>query len=220
MRRRFITRMRLRWLLRAAAARRIRVFTLAVIVTFAFLIFPSWNTWNVYRASEEVFGQELRLERLIGTVIHLDEALTMSARMAAITGDTRWEERYRYYEPKLDAAIENVIQLSAGAYAAAAERTAAASRNLLAIENRALALTRQGRLAEAHLCEEQGGLLRRHTGAHRCDRRPHSAKRRTVGTPGPRSRRTHARQRRSVVAGVGRRRRPDLATPDRAPEGG
>jgi signal transduction histidine kinase len=149
MRRRFITRMRLRWLLRAAAARRIRVFTLAVIVTFAFLIFPSWNTWNVYRASEEVFGQELRLERLIGTVIHLDEALTMSARMAAITGDTRWEERYRYYEPKLDAAIENVIQLSAGAYAAAAERTAAASRNLLAIENRALALTRQGRLAEA-----------------------------------------------------------------------
>ena len=149
MRRRFITRMRLRWLLRAAGARRIRVFTLAVIVTFAFLIFPSWDTWNVYRASDEVSSQELRLERLIGTVIHLDEALTMSARMAAVTGDTRWEERYRRYEPKLDAAIEEVIQLSAGAYAAAAERTAAASRNLLAIENRALALTRQGRLAEA-----------------------------------------------------------------------
>jgi signal transduction histidine kinase/CheY-like chemotaxis protein len=149
MRRRFITRMRLRWLLRAAAARRIRLFALAVIVTFAFLIFPSWNTWIVYRASEEVSGQELRLERLIGTVIHLDEVLTMSARMAAVTGDTRWEERYRRDEPKLEAAIEQVILLSAGAYAAAAERTAAANSNLVAIENRALALTRQGRLAEA-----------------------------------------------------------------------
>jgi signal transduction histidine kinase/CheY-like chemotaxis protein len=141
--------MRLRWLLRATAARRIRVFTLGVIVTLAFLIFPSWNTWHVYRASEKVSSQELRLERLIGTVIYLDEVLTLSARMATVTGDAGWEERYRHYEPQLVAAIEEAIQLSAGAYAAAAEQTAAASRNLVAIENRALALTRQGRLEEA-----------------------------------------------------------------------
>ena len=66
---------RLGWLLREASARRIRVFTLAVISTLAFLILPTWNTWNVYRASERVSGQELLLERLIGTIVHLDEKL-------------------------------------------------------------------------------------------------------------------------------------------------
>ena len=137
------------WLLRAAAARRIRVFSLAVIATLAFLIFPTWNTWNLYRASARVSGQELRLQHLIGVVVHLDEVLTMSARMAAVTGDPRWEERYRRHKPELDAAIEETIRLSAGAYAAAAGQTDAANRNRVAIESRAFALTREGRRAEA-----------------------------------------------------------------------
>jgi signal transduction histidine kinase/CheY-like chemotaxis protein len=136
-------------LLRAASARRTRVFILGVTVTVAFLILPSWNAWNVYRDTEQASGQELRFHHLIGTVVHLDEVLTMSARMAAATGDTHWEERYWRYEPKLRAAIRNVIQLTAGGYAASAERVDAANRTLVSMETRAFEMVRSGRRSEA-----------------------------------------------------------------------
>ena len=47
-------------------------------------------------------------------IVHLDEVLTMAARMAAATGDMAWEERYRSAEPNLGAAIEEAIRLAAG----------------------------------------------------------------------------------------------------------
>jgi hypothetical protein len=126
------------------------VFILAVVVTFVLLILPGWNTWRFYRASGVLSTQEILLQRLIGTIVHLDEFLSMSARMMAATGDARWERRYRSKEPRLDAATEEAIQLAAGSYVAAAERTAAANRNLVAMENRAFELVRQGLRDEAH----------------------------------------------------------------------
>ena len=92
-------------LVRALSARQVGIFALALVVTFAFLLLPIWNTWRFYRASEELSTEELRLQRLVGTIMHLDEVLTMSARMAAATGDSHWEERYWEYEPEVDAAI-------------------------------------------------------------------------------------------------------------------
>ena len=44
--------------------------------------------------------KQVRLERLQGDILHLDEVLTMSARMSASSGDLRWEDRYHLYEPK------------------------------------------------------------------------------------------------------------------------
>jgi hypothetical protein len=43
------------------------------------------------------------LQQLSDEIIYLDEVLTMSARMAASTGNLEWENRYRTFEPKLDA---------------------------------------------------------------------------------------------------------------------
>jgi signal transduction histidine kinase len=126
------------------------VFILAVVVTFVLLILPGWNTWRFYRASGALSTQEILLQRLIGTIVHLDESLSMSARMMAATGNARWERRYRSKEPRLDAATEEAIQLAAGSYVAAAKRTAAANRNLVAMENRAFELVRQGLRDEAH----------------------------------------------------------------------
>ena len=136
-------------LLRLVGARRMRAFVLAVLATLAFLILPGWITWRYYEATAEISTQEVRLQRLIGTIVHLDEVLTMSARMAAATGDPRWERRDRKAEPQLDAAIEEAIQLAAGAYAAAAEKTAAANRALVMLENRAFELARSDRRDEA-----------------------------------------------------------------------
>ena len=92
----------------------------------------------------------LRLLELRGIIVHLDEVLTMSARMAAATGDLRWEERYRQFEPELDAAIEEAVTLAPEAQSAeAAATTDAANSELVAMENRAFDLVRRGRTDEA-----------------------------------------------------------------------
>jgi PAS domain S-box-containing protein len=50
---------------------------------------------------------EAKHEDLEGQVLVLDERLTMSARLAAATGDTRWEDRYRVAEKDLDAVLKS-----------------------------------------------------------------------------------------------------------------
>ncbi|MCP3985902.1 MAG: hypothetical protein GY723_16085 [bacterium] len=113
----------------------------------------TWTNWSLQQALENVSKHELRLQRLIGSIIHLDEVLTMSARMAVATGDVRWEDRYRRYEPMLDSAIAESFEIAPKAHAAAAEKTDMANRELVAMENHAFELVRGG------LSEEASSLL-------------------------------------------------------------
>jgi PAS domain S-box-containing protein len=70
----------------------------------------------------------------------------MSARMAAATGDLRWEERYHHFEPQLDAAIKETIKIGAGSFnIKAATKTDEANIKLVEMENRAFGLVRAGR---------------------------------------------------------------------------
>ena len=65
--------------------------------------------WVGYRSCLKMDGvqrQSLRIKELQGVIVHLDEVLTMSARMAAATGDLAWERRYRQFDPQLDAAVK------------------------------------------------------------------------------------------------------------------
>lgn len=113
----------------------------------------AWFTWNIYqsyRVAEMVKERYLRIEELRGMIVHLDEVLTMSARMAAATGDPQWEERYRQFEPPLDAAIKEAIALAPYSdVAKLAAQTDEANRQLVEMENRAFALVRAGRPAAA-----------------------------------------------------------------------
>jgi PAS domain S-box-containing protein len=87
----------------------------------------------------------LRLQALSGIIIHYDEILTMSARMGAATGSLEWEERYRKYEPLLDATIKETIELSPEIFMSqAATETDASNIELVAMENQAFDLIRQG----------------------------------------------------------------------------
>ena len=126
-----------------------KALTLGIVATLVFLTLISLGTTNAYRALEEVSTHELRLQGLIGRIVHLDEVLTMSARMAAATGELRWEERYRRFEPELDAAIQEAGRLASESYAAFAAETEAANRQLIAMERRAFVLVREGRREEA-----------------------------------------------------------------------
>jgi PAS domain S-box-containing protein len=86
----------------------------------------------------------MRLQELAGIIIHYDEILTMSAKMGAATGNLEWEERYRKYEPLLDATIKETIELSPEIFMSeAATETDASNIELVAMENQAFDLIRQ-----------------------------------------------------------------------------
>jgi signal transduction histidine kinase len=109
--------------------------------------------WSVIVLQQRLFVQhdrELEVRELAGTIRRLDEVLTMSARMAAATGDVRWEGRYREHEPALDAAIKALIAIAPVAFATdLGHETDAANQKLVAMENRAFEFVRAGDLAAA-----------------------------------------------------------------------
>lgn len=128
----------------------IRLLTVAcLLTTMAF----GWFGWIIFdaRRDAKMFGDKLsRIEELRGVIVHLDEVLTMSARMAATTGDSRWEERYHQFEPQLDSAIKETIKIGASfSNTKAAATTDAANIKLVEMENRAFALVRAGHKEEA-----------------------------------------------------------------------
>lgn len=105
-----------------------------------------WCAYDNYQLMERVQVRDFQIETLRGRILHLDEILTMSARMAVATGEPRWEARYRQYEPELDHAIQRVRQLTSGArISAAASSTDAANIVLVDMEHRAFDLVHAGR---------------------------------------------------------------------------
>src|ERR1039458_8747151 len=124
----------------------IRLLTVACLLT---IMAFAWFVWIIFdaRRDTEMFTDRLsRIEQLRGVIVHLDEVLTMSARMAAATGDLRWEERYHHFEPQLDAAIKETIKIGAGSFnIKAATKTDEANIKLVEMGNRAFGLVRAGR---------------------------------------------------------------------------
>ncbi|MHC4439667.1 MAG: PAS domain S-box protein, partial [Planctomycetota bacterium] len=125
-----------------------RLVTKGFVVVFSFTMIIlgglAWYTWRSNRHLKRLETTHFRLLQLSGQIIHIDEVLTMSAHMAAETGEPQWEERYRIFEPQLDSAIEEVIDLSPEQFMKdAISRTDKANIKLVALENRAFDLIRQ-----------------------------------------------------------------------------
>jgi signal transduction histidine kinase len=120
------------------------------VLTLALIFEAGWIVKHQYDDLIGLVRTELRLQTLTGRVVHLDEVLTMSARMAAATGDLKWEARYRTFEPQLDSAINEAIALEPEAYnIASAAATDSANRALVQMENRAFAFVRGGEREKA-----------------------------------------------------------------------
>ena len=83
--------------------------SVAVILTGIVLAVLSGSTYRSHRITHAAMQRNLRLQELRGTILYLDEVLTMSVRMAAATGDLAWEQRYRRYQSQLDAAIKEAL---------------------------------------------------------------------------------------------------------------
>ncbi len=135
------------------AAGPMRALSVALGMTVVMLAGLTWLTWSLVASIHQVERVEqrgLRIEGLRGAIVHLDEVLTMSARMAAATGDLEWEARYRKFEPTLNAVIEEALRLAPDSYAGQVVATTdAANFALVEMENAAFEQVRAGRPAEA-----------------------------------------------------------------------
>ena len=124
--------------------------TIALLLTGAIVIALGWYAYNSYCHEEVKVKRDYRVYQLRSTIVHLDEVLTMSARLAAATGDLQWEERYLEYEPKLDAAVKEAIAFAPEAYdSKMAAITETANIKLVDMEKQAFDLVRQGNVDEA-----------------------------------------------------------------------
>ena len=121
-----------------------------LVLTGVVLAALVWLTFDSYQNATMGQLRNLRIEELRGTIVDLDEVLTMSARMAATTGDSEWERRYRRFEPQLDAAIKEAMELTADSdEVQAAAQTDTANLKLVEMENQAFTLVRAGDAARA-----------------------------------------------------------------------
>ena len=134
----------------AASSFPFRLLTLALVLTTVTIAWLGWIIFDQRRDAKMFQGESLRIEELRSVIVHLDEVLTMSARMAAATGDLKWEERYRHFEPQLDAAIKETLRLEISPSSVkTTARTDVANIKLVEMENRAFALVHAGRKEEA-----------------------------------------------------------------------
>ncbi len=127
-----------------------RLVLIALIsVTVGLLLAIVWIDLTWRATANAVKQRDLRIKELQGEIVHLDEVLTMSALMAATSGDEQWEQRYREFEPRLTKAIEEALLIAPQQGVTATAQTDEANIKLVAMENEAFAFVHEGKSHEA-----------------------------------------------------------------------
>ncbi len=125
------------------------VITVAVVISMMLVASVGWNVWNMSNDFRSVVTTEFQIQNLSDQIIYLDEVLTMSAKMAASTGDLQWEQRYQKFEPDLDTAIKQVLKLAPEAYSSSGKETDSANMKLVKMEQQSFELVRQQKTKSA-----------------------------------------------------------------------
>lgn len=124
--------------------------SVAFILTLLIFITLGAFSWNSYEELKGSQNEALNIIELNGVILQYDEILTMSAKMASVTGKEYWEERYKKFEPQLDIAIKKLIELAPELFLGeAASMTDTANIKLVAIEKAAFKLVREGKYKQA-----------------------------------------------------------------------
>ncbi len=124
-----------------------------MVMTLVTLGSMLWAAFDAHaRSTVDAGARELRWNLLEtrGSIMYLEEVLTMSARMAAVTSNAKWAERYAQFEPALDAAIKQAgANFAAMGLQFTADQIDSASLKLVEAEHLALDLVFAGRRDEA-----------------------------------------------------------------------
>ncbi len=108
--------------------------------------------YGFYQSDHDMINSKKRMaeiEEIQGKFFLYDEILTMSARMAVLTGDDSWEQRYRDTEKKLEERITKATEIFPDILAAYITNTNHINQKLLKFENKAFELTRLGETERA-----------------------------------------------------------------------
>ena len=128
----------------------IKAWVSGLVLTSVVLIAMGWSALTSYQHIAAVDQWEVGLPHLASRIAYLDEALTMSARLAATTGDAQWEQRYRRLQPQLDATFAEFQQLLASSQKyPEIEQLAAVNRQLVELEEAAFVKIRAGDFPQA-----------------------------------------------------------------------
>jgi len=127
----------------------IRFFTGVLIVTGFLLVVIGIHDYHAQQAVNSLKERYLQIEQLRSQIIHDDEIMTMSARMAAATGDIKWELSYRAYEPRLADAIQQAMSAFPEIYRKETDRASIGKVKLLEMEHRSFTLIQEGKSKEA-----------------------------------------------------------------------
>ncbi len=123
---------------------------LAAAAALLLLVWLGWSGIGIRQEMRAAEQRGMRIAELRGTVATLEELLTMSARMAALSGKRHWAARYEQTGPKLDAVIAEAVALATPEVRAALAETAGeANRGMMRMERAALALAAAGDRAGA-----------------------------------------------------------------------
>ena len=144
----------------------LRMFAAAFVISILTTAFTGWQLWKEHSRFEEMSRNHIALTEGVGRILLLDEALTMSARLSAATGDFSYEKRYDQFDPQLTAAINNLrALLPQPEIERFVRETDEANLALVKMERQSFALTHEGRRQDAMtlLNSDEYGVLKKFT---------------------------------------------------------
>ncbi|ANQ51640.1 response regulator [Flammeovirga sp. MY04] len=130
--------------------RETKFFLLASTLTIIAFAFFGWELNKAYKDFQRESDIIWKVAQLQKDIIFCDEVLTTSTKIAALTSEKKWEEKYKRYEAVLDNAIVKALEMDTkGEFEALLKGTEAANKKLIDIESKFFQLIRDGKAEEA-----------------------------------------------------------------------
>jgi methyl-accepting chemotaxis protein PixJ len=123
--------------------------TISILLSLGLTGTSAWNVWRIYQGLQTTVDKQFKLQEMSDDIVYLDEVLTMSARMAASTGNAKWEDRYNQFVPKLDETIKTLMQDVPVAAQSNPEQTDIANQKLVDMETKSFELVHHGKSTQA-----------------------------------------------------------------------
>lgn len=128
----------------------ILMLTVALLVAVFLVLALGWEYWYFHTRDEKLQRTHVTLARNIERILFLDEVITMSARMAAATGDSKYEKRHYRYEPELKKLTKETANLFSQSDAARQIKNTDKTKDRLEeMEQNAFALIKKGKSSDA-----------------------------------------------------------------------
>ncbi len=86
-------------------------FIASIVITLFLIILLGWYLIYSNEVVESFESRELAIQRISGELMRYTESLEMSAKMAAATGDLKWEIDYNDYREGLDHVFDEIPEL-------------------------------------------------------------------------------------------------------------